>query len=31
VAAWQAVDVWDSERMLFIDYDIPHPQRIPGG
>ncbi|HEX5256987.1 MAG TPA: hypothetical protein VFW69_24525, partial [Mycobacterium sp.] len=24
-AAWRAVDVYDSERVLLIDYDGPHP------
>jgi hypothetical protein len=28
VAAWQAVDVWDSERVLFIDYDAPQPHTL---
>ena len=26
-AAWRAVDVWDSERVLFVDYDGPQPPR----
>lgn len=28
VAAWRAVDVWDSERVLLIDYDGPHPHTL---
>ncbi|MFN2624335.1 MAG: hypothetical protein ABR611_15985, partial [Chthoniobacterales bacterium] len=28
VAAWRAVDVWDSERVLFIDYDGPQPHTL---
>ena len=27
-AAWRAVDVWDSERVLLIDYDGPHPHTL---
>jgi hypothetical protein len=27
-AAWRAVDVYDSERVLFIDYDGPHPHTL---
>jgi hypothetical protein len=27
-AAWRAVDVWDSERVLLIDYDGSHPQTL---
>jgi hypothetical protein len=27
-AGWRAVDVWDSERMLLIDYDGPHPHTL---
>lgn len=27
-AAWRAVDVWDSQRVLFIDYDGPHPHTL---
>lgn len=28
VGAWCAVDVWDSERVLFIDYDGPVPHTL---
>jgi hypothetical protein len=28
VAAWRAVDVWDSERALLIDYDGLHPHTL---
>jgi hypothetical protein len=28
VAAWRAVDVWDSERVLLIDYDGPHSHTL---
>jgi hypothetical protein len=28
VAAWRAVDVWESERVLLIDYDGPHPHTL---
>jgi hypothetical protein len=28
VAAWRAVDVWDHERVLFIDYDGPRPHTL---
>lgn len=28
VAAWRAVNVWDSERMLLVDYDGPHPHTL---
>lgn len=28
VAAWRAVDVWASERVLLIDYDGPHPHTL---
>ncbi|MFB4276429.1 hypothetical protein ACBJ59_14150 [Nonomuraea sp. MTCD27] len=37
VAAWRAVDVWDNEEVLLIDYDGPHPHTLmardlkPGG
>jgi hypothetical protein len=37
VTAWRAVNVWDSERVLLIDYDGPHPHTLmaqierPGG
>jgi hypothetical protein len=27
-AAWRAVDVYDSERVLLIDYDGPHPHTL---
>ena len=27
-AAWRAVDVYDSERVLIIDYDGPHPHTL---
>jgi hypothetical protein len=27
-AAWRAVDVWDSERVLLVDYDGPHPHTL---
>jgi hypothetical protein len=27
-AAWRAVDVWDSERVLLIDYAGPHPHTL---
>jgi hypothetical protein len=27
-AAWRAVDVWDSEQVLLIDYDGPHPHTL---
>jgi hypothetical protein len=27
-AAWRAVDVWDSERVLLIDYSGPHPHTL---
>jgi hypothetical protein len=27
-AAWRAVDVWDSERVLFLDYDGPSPHTV---
>lgn len=27
-AAWRAVDVWGSQRVLFIDYDGPHPHTL---
>ncbi|MFC5823044.1 hypothetical protein [Nonomuraea insulae] len=36
-SAWRAVDVWDSEQVLLIDYDGPHPHTLmaqvlkPGG
>lgn len=26
--AWRAVDVWESERVLFIEYDGPHPHTL---
>jgi hypothetical protein len=28
VTAWRAIEVWDSERVLFIDYDGPHPHTV---
>lgn len=28
VRAWRAVDVWDSERVLFIAYDGPTPHTL---
>jgi hypothetical protein len=28
IAGWRAVDVWDSERVLLIDYDGPHPHSL---
>jgi hypothetical protein len=28
VAAWRATDVWDSERVLFIDFDGPTPHTL---
>jgi len=28
VAAWRAADVYDSERVLFIDYDGPNPHTV---
>ncbi|MFC4015730.1 hypothetical protein ACFOY2_51560 [Nonomuraea purpurea] len=28
VAAWRAVDVWDSEQVLFIDYEGAHPHTL---
>jgi hypothetical protein len=28
VTAWRAVDVWDSEHVLFLDYDGPHPHTL---
>jgi hypothetical protein len=27
-AAWRAVDVWDSEQVLLVDYDGPHPHTL---
>ncbi|MET8862313.1 hypothetical protein ABZW11_05075 [Nonomuraea sp. NPDC004580] len=36
-SAWRAVDVWDSEQVLLVDYDGPHPHTLmaqvlkPGG
>lgn len=27
-AAWRAVDVWESERVLLVDYDGPHPHTL---
>jgi len=27
-AAWRAADVWDSERVLLIEYDGPHPHTL---
>jgi hypothetical protein len=27
-AAWRAVDVWESERVLLIDYEGPHPHTL---
>ena len=27
-AAWRAVDVWDSERVLLVDYDGAHPHTL---
>ncbi|MBT2456918.1 hypothetical protein [Streptomyces sp. ISL-86] len=28
VRAWRAVDVWDSERVLFIEYEGPVPHTL---
>jgi hypothetical protein len=28
VAAWRAVDVWDSEHVLFVDFDAPRPHTL---
>src|SRR5580658_8257874 len=27
-SAWRAADVWDSERVLLVDYDGPHPHTL---